>query len=90
MGEVVKFERIKRADSMILLTYDPRELVDVSEADALVSWNIDSMGMDELRYNLRCMILLDRNQVMLNLREKGKLQKRIEELEGLIKIENAD
>lgn len=81
MGDVIKFERIKHANELILLTYDPRELVDVSEADALVSWNIDGMSIDELRYNLRLMILVDRNQTMLHLREKGKLQKRIRELE---------
>lgn len=81
MGDIIDFKKSSRIVDLKTLTYNPNELIDVSEADDLVSWDIDAMTVEELRYNLRCMILIDRNQTMLSMREKGRLMQKIIKLE---------
>lgn len=76
---IIRFEKPDPVDTgrVLTLSYDPGS-VDVSQADSLVSYDIDAMSIHELRHSYRCMVILMHRDSIRHLHELGDLKRKYE------------
>lgn len=70
--------RFVKPPQLITLTYDPNIQLDLSQADNLVSYDIDAMPIEQLREWYRCLVISLHEESIAHIRTKGRLRQALE------------
>lgn len=76
MSNIVKFEKPMQIITLFFDPNDPELRAEIESADQMVSYNINSMSIDELRDHARCSIVLLHREQIRHLKEIATIERK--------------
>ncbi|MFW1967966.1 hypothetical protein ACG95P_12965 [Acinetobacter guillouiae] len=76
MGDLINFEKPAKIITLFFDPNDPELRAEIESADQMVSYDINSMSMNELRNHARCSIVLMHREQIRHLKEIATIERK--------------